>query len=722
MEEQVIAIYATSVVAEKVYAGILATESDLGRRSRALEGITCTRQSRAWARRLLETGCAQSTDRQTPARRRGILLTNLGVIKPSHMKVTGWGVHPSVAHALRLAHATLLSFGEPAELVGCLTEKGYERMRVCVDALGRELRETIGAGDARPALGDARPAPGDATATGSTRDPDVWVVCVRGSTGSQLREPHSLRGQVVTCAWTLRHEAHRRRRAGESLRAPEELIVGVAVGSKIFPRRVNHLFVALVPGGAAFDFFVDFALARDERADDAGDASAFPLPADVAKRLASPETQRAIKRELLDAVMSVAVDASPDANAPLDVVEFGDRCAYIPGGGTNRDDSMDHLEGFGNHRMMPVLERLVARRRASEGAAPFASAGDVVVITSHHDRRPPGYVDAATPGERFRLVAVSCLASTAVVDVRPELAWGGEGGCFLDVTRGGEGAAIVQSVGTLGAVSTAEFSATVTSGDAYYDGGSEKRARELFRRSLALAKCAQRLDAWCRDGVGAATATANASMTASSKRVAVCFHRVSASWQSFATQTTRNVRVYRAVFGAQPRAHERMYLLSLDGFKGTDVVPVAANRGAGRHVHALTIERGADGAFAVEARERPQGPRRHDLGAFAVEMLERLIAREGGATVADVFIPAVSRVCLAGAVDALAELDAKGWRFYFWDLWQAAAVDDGFRRFVLRDDGSVRLDHPWVRGVLKAIALGDRLWRWVNGFARAIHV
>ena len=102
-------------------------------------------------------------------------------------------------------------------------------------------------------------------------------------------------------------------------------------------------------------------------------------------------------------------------------------------------------------------------------------------------------------------------------------------------------------------------------------------------------------------------------------------------------------------------------------------------------------------------------------------MLERLIAREGGPRVADVFIPAVSRVSLAGAIDALAELDAKGWRLFFWDLWQAATVDVEFRRRVLRDDGSVRLDDPWVRGVLRAIALGDRLWRWVRGFAWPIH-
>lgn len=196
----------------------------------------------------------------------------------------------------------------------------------------------------------------------------------------------------------------------------------------------------------------------------------------------------------------------------------------------------------------------------------------------------------------------------------------------------------------------------------------------------------------------------------------------SRSDQNFSSQAVRNKRVHGAVFHARPHAHERLYLLFLDRFKGTDVVPVAADRGEGRHVHALTLERGADGAFPVEAREGPQGPRRNDLGAFAVEMLERLIAREGGPRVADVFIPAVSRVSLAGAIDALAELDAKGWRFFFWDLWQAATVDVEFRRRVLRDDGSVRLDDPWVRGVLRAIALGDRLWRWVRGFAWPIHL
>ena len=92
------------------------------------------------------------------------------------------------------------------------------------------------------------------------------LVRVRSRVHSR-REPHSLKGQVVTCAWTMRHEAHRRRRAGQILRAPDEIVVGVAVGSKMFPRRVNTFLVALPPGGAAFRFFVAFALAWEDGAE-----------------------------------------------------------------------------------------------------------------------------------------------------------------------------------------------------------------------------------------------------------------------------------------------------------------------------------------------------------------------------------------------------------------------------------------------------------------------
>ena len=113
-----------------------------------------------------------------------------------------------------------------------------------------------------------------------------------------------------------------------------------------------------------------------------------------------------------------------------------------------------------------------------------------------------------------------------------------------------------------------------------------------------------------------------------------------------------------------------------------------------------------------------------DLGAFAREMLENLVADgegEPGRRVADIFLPAVSRVCLEGAIEALAELDAEGWRVFAWDLWQAAAVDEEIRD-LLRGDGSIRLDNLWVRGVIEAIALGDRLWRRMRGYAHPIHL
>ena len=338
-----------------------------------------------------------------------------------------------------------------------------------------------------------------------------------------------------------------------------------------------------------------------------------------------------------------------------------------------------------------------------------------------------------TPGERFRVVAVACTASTAVVDVRPELAWRGR---FLSVEHP-EGARIVESVATLGAASTAQFAATLSSGDRFY-GDDETLSSELRRRSVTFARCVKRLAAWRRavaDAVGAGTAIiARRVPDAETKRDAVFVHRRSnPAFHSFGTQVMRNRRVWGDVVQRQgEETHDALRLLFLDGFKGTTPVPVAADRGEGRLAYAATLERGADGAFpVVEALDGPQGVERPDLGAFAKDMLKNLVA-EGAAQgererVADIFLPALSRVCLRGAVDVLAELDAEGWRVFSWDLWQAAAVDDENRddeirlRRLLRDDWSIRLDDPWVRDVIKAIALGDRLWRRMFGYAGPIH-
>jgi hypothetical protein len=48
-------------------------------------------------------------------------------------------------------------------------------------------------------------------------------------------------------------------------------------------------------------------------------------------------------------------------------------------------------------------------------------------------------------------------------------------------------------------------------------------------------------------------------------------------------------------------------------------------------------------------------------------------------------------------------------------------VDDEIGQRLLRDDGSIRLDDPWVCAVIEAIALADRLWRRMFGYALPIH-
>jgi hypothetical protein len=708
----------------------------------------------------------------------------------------GVGAAVHVARAIRLGHAFVRSYGETEEVVACLTPSGYKRVRGCIDAFGRELGATVRTAQV-PALdvvtaatvspdaslgvvvdvsrarrGDVvvdvsrASASGSSTATlapsfdaggaGSKENPVAWCVSVRASDARQLRVKHSLQGQVVTCLWTLREEALRLRRAKKKLSPPTEIVLGIAVGSKMYPRRVDTLYVALKPGGDAFGFFVDFALEWENGAE-----SAYPLPTSVKERLGSKQTRSDVFGEIHRAILSVATE-TPLFEFSEGVVFFGQDVVFVAGGGKTDDVSMDHLPGFGNDVTMRALESIrgVRERRREQDAVARSSDSarrvddvvdgdvargdgdvarvdgdvarvDVLMITSHHDRRPSGFVAAMTPGERFRVVAVACTASTAVVDVRPELAWNGR---FLSVEHP-EGARIVEAIATLGAVSTAQFSATISSGDRFYGGPEfdEKLASERRRRSISFARCVKRLAAWRADARadgGGTAIIARRVPDAETKRDAVFVHRRSnVQVDSFATQVMRNRRVWGDVVRLQGEGtHDALRLLFLDGFKGTTPVPIAAD-GVDMRAYAATLERGGvNHEFpvpVVEALDGPQGDEQFNLGDFAKEMLKNLVA-EGAAQgererVADIFLPALSRVCLGGAIDALAELDAEGWRVFSWDLWQAAAVDDEIGQRLLRDDGSIRLDDPWVCAVIEAIALADRLWRRMFGYALPIH-
>ena len=323
-----------------------------------------------------------------------------------------------------------------------------------------------------------------------------------------------------------------------------------------------------------------------------------------------------------------------------------------------------------------------------------------MAITSHHDRRPPAL--AANPGRLFRLVAVACLASSAVLDVCPELAWGGEGGAFLSVTKDGggvRGRAIVRPPRGSGAACTAQFSATLASGDAYHEEEDRRRFDERHRRARAHAACVRRLSAW--DDHDLTTLPRTPRTVSPATRDAVFVHRRSnTQWRGYKTQVVRNLRVFREVVRVRPDAHDRLHLLYLDGVKGADVVPVGAGPETGRRVYARSLERGADREFAIQALNGPQGPERSDLGTFVVDMLSSLVAHEGGPRVADVFVspaPSTRRRASDGACSC--------------GTFGRRPPSTMIRRRVLRDDGSVRLEDPWVRG---SLATGDRLWRLVN--------
>ena len=75
---------------------------------------------------------------------------------------------------------------------------------------------------------------------------------------------------------------------------------------------------------------------------------------------------------------------------------------------------------------------------------------------------------------------------------------------------------------------------------------------------------------------------------------------------------------------------------------------------------------------------------------------------------------------MPGAIKALKELDEHGHRVFCWDLWEVGIVNVGLRRWLLRDDWSLRLNDENVCQFLEAcIAMPDRFWRiwypWAMG-------
>ena len=706
--QQAVLIFIVTVVVEEMCEAMLEREPELAVKARALELMMYAKMVRGWARGILECrggySKAEAPLRRTPTRRRRYLLTLLFVLRVKHVKLMGWNkVHGSVPRALRFAHGLSVSF---TGVDGTISPSGYDRMRECVASLRREV--TLDLLSSVAAVAQSRAFDSKTT---------VWFLNVRASVADQLHKTHSLRGQVATCLWLLRDHAVRLRKKGEQLGAPAEIILGVATGSKMFPRRINTFVVRLVPGGPAFRFFCDFVLAWEANADR---GSAFPLPHAL---LGFEVTRRAVVRDIVDAILLVTgLEGIPRPNDEgVVAVAFGDRCAYVPGGGNKEDDNLEHRRGFGNDVLLGTCASLIAKGRKSEGLDVLGEA-NVVAATSYHDRRGPGYVAAMTDGDHYvdgkpvahlRLTAVHCLASSAILDARPELACPKTCG-FLSSRAA---YFLIETNARLSAVCTAELSVTMSAGDA--------TAPEKDRRARSYAERLKKIPGWKNTEKG----RARGAKLGERPRPAVLFHRRSnPAVGNFVSQARRNRELFEKVDREDDSIkHDRVFRLFLDGFKGTDRVPVGSDPGAERRVYVQ--EPKLEDQWPSVANFPDGFSERGDLGAFVVPMLKKLIReekRQDGA--ADLFFTCVSRVCLANvdgshdAVDALHYLhEQRGWRIFSWDITEAARIDTGIQDRMLRADNSLNLDDELVRRVLKSVALGDRLWRIANGFYQTIH-
>jgi len=190
--------------------------------------------------------------------------------------------------------------------------------------------------------------------------------------------------------------------------------------------------------------------------------------------------------------------------------------------------------------------------------------------------------------------------------------------------------------------------------------------------------------------------------------------------EGLATQIRRALELARRREARLPRGtrYTRLHLVTLDVIKGTEAVPVRGYDRGPRAIYVKTVEREVDARgdavddFDVPLRDDPQGDR--TPLAFVDELVLDLV---GDHDRCDVLIPAISRVCLRGALEAFGNLFLRRRVSVFsWDLWRAALVSDEIKAMFMDDDFRLRVEEPEARRRVEEIARGDRMWRFANAF------
>ncbi len=736
---QLVSIFVVSIVVEETATRMIEKNRELAHGMNALSVIAYARHARSWARDVLQnpSGYASSEKRHTPRRRRILMLTLLFLVPVKARALINWK-HASVPRCLRLAQGALRAFGRSDDLA-LLSENGFQRFENCSRMFQSEMSKGSIISIGEPDL----MAPPAAAVTAEERRPSVcWLISVRASDASSLLRPRGASGQFVTAMWNIREQMNqlRRYKPGESF-VPGEIVLSISCGSKIFPRRIDRLLILLDKRGELFESIVAFATEFDT--DGSGNStSSYPLPQKLSKEL-KEDMMKAFVSEIFRAVLPVTIPVTSDSSAEgsPSVDYYGDpcRCAFIHRGGDKEDTSLEHLDGFGERIVLKTIMRLLCGEGNEREDKIIVSA-----ITGSHDRRLPGSIDEETAVSGIRYGSVLCLATSAILAKRPDLICPMTG--FLvapPLTFGAEPWKVavrnaIERISLLGVVCTSQFSTTLSSGELCYnslDAPGEVLWRRLETYAAILTKLAQKIFGDLPQATAEKQqATAEKQQATAEKqqahtpagRDALFLLRRSNPEADIDTQLVRTRRLLRRRVQSGRVRYSRAQLLLLCGFKGTHPVPVGADPRVDRRVrvHAsLRLNARGDDLSYTHPRANSFASR-VDLGEFVKPMIDALRGEglDGGKTanLCDIFIAAHSRICMPGAIKALKELDEHGHRVFCWDLWEVGIVNVGLRRWLLRDDWSLRLNDENVCQFLEAcIAMPDRFWRiwypWAMG-------
>ena len=693
-QAQLVILFQMTVAVEFLNSAVLHLDAALARKTQSLAVVCYATRVRAWLSTLSDaSGFAKDTSKckDPPVRRLYVLtLVSLRPVSQIGIAKIGDGVHQAVPRAIRLAEGALATIGPVAKRLFALTDESLERMQKCVTGFQSEFKfasfETETETKTRVATGAETDAHVD-------KPPVITaVLALRASSAENMERENSLLAQLVTAAWVIRRMNLERKGKKEKVVSPSEIVVTIAAGSKLYPARIDRFIVYLDPRGEAWKALHDFG---------------WKFELDKAA-LQDESLNDLIYEEIVDAVLPVAQLCPPKGSEWK--VLFAGRCAYVPGGweGAEVADHMrvgEHTARLGCNVLADAIDHLISKGPNLEKAA----ASVFSIYTSTHDRLETGMVNEIGVD---RVLSVVSLAAEPLLAVRSHMRCDLTGG--IDARAGWHA---IEHLALLGSVCTAEFSLTQRVG-VLEDSEVSKVSKETSNRASVYATCVAKLIAHAFPRLVPRSTSERPVDKKKSLEDVILYLRRSNTSEALGTQVRRTIDLMRRREEQRGARYTRLHIVTLDTIKGKEEVPVWGGNHGDRAIYFETMERDAINLNDL-VQDQPRGNRTID--AFVVGLVTGLI--EGNRC--DVLVPAVSRVCLRGALEAFAGLFVGGGgvssvSIFSWDLWHAAMVNRGIKALLMDDDFRIRVEEPAVRQSVEEIARADRMWRLANGFVLPI--